>query len=73
MVIDELDELVLECWPSEFLFSILRPSGVNRDSGALSPFSFLNIEAAVDFFEPLPCVVVDVDRNELLGEDSGRG
>lgn len=72
IVMDEVDDFVRGCWSSEILLSTSRLSGDKSGSGVLSPFHFLNIDAAVDFFELLPCVVVDPDCTEPLADDSGR-
>ncbi|KAL5397853.1 hypothetical protein PMIN02_002013 [Paraphaeosphaeria minitans] len=69
IVMVEFDEFVRELWSSEALFSTSRLSGVSNGSDVLFPFNLLIRDAVVDLFEPLPCVVVDIDRSELLAED----
>ena len=68
-------ELEDDCdrWSSGTLFPFARLSGDMSGSDCDLPCSFRNREAAVDFFELLPCVVVDVERIELLAEEFGRG
>lgn len=72
IVIVELDESERDRWSRHPLFSASRLSGVKRGSGSDLPLSFLIMATAVALFGPLPWVVVDADRIELLADDCGR-
>lgn len=72
MVMVELDEFVRKPWSSEILFCISSLSGVSNGSGVSSSFNLVTGDVVVDLLELLPCVVVDIDRTELLAENSGR-